>query len=558
MNMPNPCLHSDEREGSRAVASVASSRLRDLGQALGRLPRRAMCAAALVALAGCGGGDPEPVMVAGASQPASTPHSVVALAATRSARSAEVLQCAADNSLAPPQWRVGTLVDEQRWLLEHMQNVYLWWREIPQVDAGAPEFVGPDVPSAMSSYFRALLTPRLFAPGVPVDRFSAVVPTAVWESYVGTPDGNGLGIEWVDAAPGAWPPVLRVARVHPSSPAAQAGVRRGDRLTALDLRPVGSTAAPALEALQELLLAPREGRTYQLTLLGSSALDRERTVTLTPRSFKRQIVQPAVILQTATGPVGYLAFHEHVGAAERPLVAAFRAMRRAGVRDLVLDLRYNGGGLLAMASQVSTMIAGSARTQGRLFARLTYNDRRQDLSDSPAARVPFLRSTQGFEGSSLPWGQALPELGLGRVFVLAGPGTCSASEAIVNGLRGIGVRVVLIGGGSCGKPYASYPTDACGITYMPLEARLVNQRGRSYERGFAPDCAVADDLSRPLGNPREGLLAAALALRSGGSCPVGPGGTARPWSDGAESGTAPASVLQGAQPLRPAWRELAF
>ena len=120
-------------------------------------------------------------------------------------------------------------------------------------------------------------------------------------------------------------------------------------------------------------------------------------------------------------------------------------------------------------------------------------------------------------------GDPLPQLGLSRVTVLAGPDTCSASESVVNGLRGVGITVNLVGAGTCGKPYGFFPQDNCGTTYFAIQFQGVNQQGfGDYGDGFAPTCAVADDFDHALGDPAEARLAAALTLRSTGACPAAP------------------------------------
>ena len=134
-------------------------------------------------------------------------------------------------------------------------------------------------------------------------------------------------------------------------------------------------------------------------------------------------------------------------------------------------------------------------------------------------------------GLSLSSGTALPTLNLTRVFVLTGSGTCSASESIINGLRGIGLQVIQIGNGTCGKPYGFYATDNCGTTYFSIQFQGVNEQGfGSYADGFAPatpagntgvllpGCTVADDFSRALGDVNERRLAAALYYRANSSC----------------------------------------
>jgi hypothetical protein len=112
--------------------------------------------------------------------------------------------------------------------------------------------------------------------------------------------------------------------------------------------------------------------------------------------------------------------------------------------------------------------------------------------------------------------------GVGRVFVLTGPRTCSASEQVINGLRGIGVGVVAIGDTTCGKPVGFQPVNACGTTFSAVNFEAVNaaNQGRYFD-GFAPTCAVAEDFSRPLGSPSEALLDAAQTFADSGSCPLG-------------------------------------
>jgi hypothetical protein len=203
-------------------------------------------------------------------------------------------------------------------------------------------------------------------------------------------------------------------------------------------------------------------------------------------------------------------------------------MRTANVTDLVLDLRYNGGGFLFLASQLAYMIAGPARTSGRTFERLQFNDKHTSIdpvTGQPLTPVPFLSTTST--------NQALPTLNLSRVYVLTGGTTCSASESIINGLRGVDVEVIQIGSTTCGKPYGFYPQDNCGTTYFTIQFRGINAAGfGEYTDGFSPSntagpvstpvpgCSVADDFGSPLGNQNEDLLQTALDRRMGRACPA--------------------------------------
>jgi hypothetical protein len=213
------------------------------------------------------------------------------------------------------------------------------------------------------------------------------------------------------------------------------------------------------------------------------------------------------------------------------LVAAFTQLASQGVNDLVLDLRYNGGGFLYIASQVGYMVAGSTRTLNRTFERLQFSDRRSADTNDPSNNTPFFSTASGRAGSGTTADAPLPSLNLGRLYILASPGTCSASEAIVNGLRGIGVDVVLVGGTTCGKPYGFTAKDNCGLSYFPIEFQGVNDLGfGDYADGFAPaaTCTVADDFTRALGDSNEGMLAAALNHRASGDCTVSASGRQTP------------------------------
>jgi hypothetical protein len=163
------------------------------------------------------------------------------------------------------------------------------------------------------------------------------------------------------------------------------------------------------------------------------------------------------------------------------------------------------------------MVAGSSAAAGATFEKLQFNRKNPFGLSDEQANTPFYSQTLGF---SEPAGRPLPQLGLQRVTVLTGPGTCSASESIINGLRGIDVEVTVVGDTTCGKPYGYLPTDNCGTTYFAVQFSGVNQKGAGgYADGIAPTCTVPDDFTRELGDPAERRLAAALTYRATGACP---------------------------------------
>lgn len=407
--------------------------------------------------------------------------------------------------------RQGTLDDEKNWLRSWKDENYLWYREIPNI-SGAAFATAVD-------YYNVLETPALVPSGKAKDRFSFSQTTKAYEesSIGGASFGYGFNLQIISNTP----PRKRVAfLVTPGSNAALAGVQRGDSLLSIDGADlVNAVDQTSINKLNAGLFPTTSGEVHRFVFqpADGSAL---RDVQLTAGLVTTAPVPVQGVIQTPTGKVGYVALTTfNTNSAEAALVNAFAGLQTQGLSDLVLDLRYNGGGLLLISSQLGYMIAGPARTNGKLFSTDKFNDKLpfgifgNSLAD---VQNPFLSTTQG---RSVTAGQALPTLNLGRVFVLTSGSSCSASESLINGLLGVDVEVILVGSTTCGKPYGFYPWDNCGQTYYSIQISETNHKGRGdYVEGFNATCAASDDLTRQLGDVREGQLVAALTRRASGSC----------------------------------------
>jgi carboxyl-terminal processing protease len=416
----------------------------------------------------------------------------------------------------PGKDQQGTLDDEKRWLRAWTDDLYLWYREVPAVD--------PSKYTTATDYFDQLKTPVITTSGKAKDQFHFWYPTDYWESLSQSGIEPGYGITW--AALQRTPPRrYLVAYVEPNSPAATNQVKRGAQLLQVDgVDFVNANDQASVDKLNAGLFPGAAGEPHQFVLqdAGSSVPRAEfsmssANVTSTPVPTAGT---PSAIIDTPTGKVGYLLFNDHIATAEKALIDAVNQLKAAAITDLVLDIRYNGGGYLAIASQLAYMIAGSGRTSGKVFERLAVNDKH--ASPTPTG---FYNQTVGLSASA---GSALPTLSLSRVFVLTGPGTCSASESVVNGLAGVNVNVIQIGATTCGKPYGFVPEDNCGTTYFSIQFQGVNEKGfGSYADGFTPGattgagfpgCVVSDDFGHLLGDPAEARLAMALHYRTAGTC----------------------------------------
>ncbi len=441
----------------------------------------------------------------------------------------------------------GTLSDEMAWIASFVNQTYLWYADVPVVSS-TPYVIGATVPyvdpsdnsagtktlmsnyDVVDAYFNSQRSPLFTASGKPKDQFHFTYVTTDWQnlSAQGTEAGFGFDVALLAAAP---PREALIAYVSPGSPADLAGLVRGTVFVSVN--GVSVANGSDVNTLNEGLFSPTVNTSYTFVvqLPGSST---QTTVNLTAQNI---VLTPVMNVQTITGypSIGYIQFNDHIATAESELVAAINQLNAAnggtGITDLVLDMRYNGGGYLDLASELAYMIAGPAATNGKIFELDAYNNKNPFDLTTAQATTPFLSTAQGLSTTA---GTPLPYLGLPTVYVITTGGTCSASEAVINGLVGAGINVIQIGTTTCGKPYGFYPQDNCSTTYFTIQFDGVNNLGfGAYADGFTPSgtsafgstqnilpgCPANDDFSNPLGNPAEASLATALYYKTNGVCP---------------------------------------
>ncbi len=419
----------------------------------------------------------------------------------------------------------GRTVDENNWLRSWSNNTYLWYDEIVDRDPG--RYDDP------LDYFDLMRTNARTATGARKDRFHFTYDTEVWIALSESGESPGYGATWtvISRSP---PRETAIAYTDPDTPATEAGLLRGARIVSVDgIDFVNADGQANVDAINAALYPETAGETHTFEFrdVGEQTT---RTVALTSQIITSTPVQQ---VGTHTSPagvtVGYLLFNDHIRTAEAALIDAVRTFNSVdgGIQDLIVDMRYNRGGFLYIASELGFMIAGQAATAGQTFERLEFNDKHPEtnpVTGRPLSPIPFYNARETSSGNV----ERLPELALRRVLMLTGPNTCSASETVINSLRGIDIEVILIGDPTCGKPYGFYAADNCGTSYFTIQFRGVNAKGYGdYGDGFVPTpgatgdeaqvpgCRVADDLTRALGDPAEGRLAAALSYRDTGTCP---------------------------------------
>lgn len=417
--------------------------------------------------------------------------------------------------------KAGTAMHEKMWLRSWNNRTYLWYREVPDLDPNN---------FSIAAYFAQLKTSAVTDSGVAKDQFHFTQNTAEYEQQSQSGVSSGYGIEWAVGSTTV-PRSFTVAYTEPGSPAALAGISRGDVLLQVDTVDfVNDTTSAGVNTINAGLFPAKAGEPHSFKF--RKVQNTEVSYLLNSADVVSTPVQNAKVLTAGNRKVGYFQFNSYIVPAQQQLIDAVQLFRNAAVSELVVDLRYNGGGLLALASQLGYMVTGPNIIQNRYFERLQFNDKYPNTNSVTGASLsptPFYDRKIDFEAGTLT-NTALPNLNLSRVYVLTTDDTCSASEAFMNGLRGIDVEVIQIGGKTCGKPYGFYPQDNCGTTYFTVQFSGVNNKGfGDYADGFNPTrtpvfnadvkgCPVEDDFSKPLGDPQENMLETALYYANNNSC----------------------------------------
>ena len=299
--------------------------------------------------------------------------------------------------------------------------------------------------------------------------------------------------------------------VIPNTPAAEAGLTRGTVFTEINGQKI------TLNNLESLLDSDSFTINIGKVEDGSLVLTGE-TVTLNYASYTANPVHLVKTFDVDGTKVGYLMYNSFIGNFDDELNQAFGQLKSEGVEELVLDLRYNGGGDVDSAVDLASMITGQFK--GEVFMQEMWNDTYQTYFEENAPE----RLLNLFD-NKIRTGESINSLNLSKVYVLATAGTASASELIINGLEPY-IDVVQIGENTTGKFQASvtlYDSEDFtkdteinkNHTYalQPLVLKSANAEGKSdYIHGLEPDVEISENINNLgiLGDPDEPFLKAAL------------------------------------------------
>ncbi len=410
-------------------------------------------------------------------------------------------------------WNAATCTDnrQKNWVRSFLNEKYLFYREAPLTTIDPNSYSG-----TVQNLFSAYTTN-----GVPnnKDRFSFVITQQEADGIFGAGVPTDVGFEIRRDNSGNNGGIIRIAYVDPGSNAAAAGFRRGQVIARVNGLTTAFRRTQGQVSLLNNMFGSPDGPTFKVGVqdsIGSPVHFLTATATAYSSSpLITSFISPASGASPTTGYLAFGSFATPIG--EVQLADTFKSFATAGVTSLVVDLRYNGGGYIDIASQMGYMVAGQIRTSNRPFETLIYNDKRSTENGS----IPFTNIITNFFGNDARANEPLTALNLSTVYVLTTGSTCSASEAFISGLRGVGVQVVTIGGTTCGKPYGFSQHDNCTLSYFALEFQGQNAQGFVVPTtGLTQTCTVSDDFDHALGDPNERMLSGAFAYQATNSCPA--------------------------------------
>lgn len=372
-----------------------------------------------------------------------------------------------------------------------MKDWYYWNKTIPEID-----------PAKFRSVYEVLEAIR----NNPLDRWSYI---ADWQEFLAFYQesrliGYGFGSSWDSGGS------LRVAFVHNTTEIFELGVRRG-----WIIERINGTLVTQGANISQMLGANQIGVSNTLTFRKPDNTIAEFTVA------KKEVFANTVlhhqIFEYPDRKIGYLVLQSFREPTDNELRSVFSAFSAAGVTDLILDMRYNGGGMVSVAGRLASLIAGPTRA-GLPFVRFEYNDNKA-----------------GQNNTTLNLSNIENSLGLNRLVTICTRASASASELVINGLRPF-INVTIVGSATYGKPMgANIFNYGNKYAFAPITFKTKNANNEGdYFNGLPANIAAPDDLSRNFGDPLESSLQAALHFLVTGiakSFPVQEPKIRQPWED---------------------------
>jgi len=342
---------------------------------------------------------------------------------------------------------------------------------------------------------------------VPPDEFSYVTTIEQYQSFFVAGETFAFGFFYRgEEGPGGEDDITtRVTQVYPQGPFGINGIVRGDIIVSLN----GTPWEDVTDEIWTDAVGTRDNpKVADWVITGNDGTVKNISVARTTFSTDSVLHHQVFSTPEYDGNVGYLVFRSFIDKSADELDAVFADFANQDVQELILDLRYNGGGRTRIARKLASLIGGAAVVDQQL---IEYRNNTK-------------YAAQNFERRFEP---ELNSLGLQRLIVLTTGGTASSSEIVINSLKPY-IDVVTIGTRSLGKPYISYSVEKCDRSMNALSAEGFNANGVSVAGGIEATCAATDVARQDFpvsdvvtdSSQVDSMMGAAIDYLNAGTCAV--------------------------------------
>lgn len=398
----------------------------------------------------------------------------------------------------------------------YAQQTYYWNEPFPTYDAFKPRSYATN---------QAVLDAIIKLPGTgkPVDKYSFLDDGSVSSELGGVSGDYGFSVFYNGATPTS---DLRIKYVSPNSPAAGKGLKRGYRILKINGRTELSTGADAnIAFVSDAVFGSASSVSLTVEKPGGVTED----VVISRGTYATTPIFHTSVFTVGSKKVGYIVFNSFTTNSRDALTARLGEFAAAGATELIIDLRYNGGGSVATADVFTNLIAPASlngTTMYTTFWTKTMQDGKasilsnQPLTDANGKLQPFTGGVNGVYATyaDIDYKPAanrevfakIGNANFNKVVFLVLSGTASASELLINNLKPH-MDVKLVGRTTYGKPVGFFAISIDKLDlYIPQFETKNSQNVGGYYSGMTPDFTVADDVTKDFGDRTEALLAAAL------------------------------------------------
>ena len=399
-----------------------------------------------------------------------------------------------------------TNTDVNTWIHDNMTSYYLWADKMPAL-------AKTNTSSNPMDYFSSILYDYKIT-----DRFSWIdsSTTNLKNQLNGINTVLGIRVSTFFTDDSKVNMALAIAYVLKGSVAEKNGLKRGDIILSVDDQTITSSNYNSILLYQTLKLGLG---TYNNKVFSSNG----KTLTVTKTELQTNPILQDTVIDWASKKVGYLTYIQFIGYVKNSntgkeynfddsLRAVFGRFKEKGVNELVIDLRYNGGGFVSSSDLLTNLIVKDLSSKvDKVMNKKIYN----------AAYTKEIIKQYGAAGLVTNFKMESNNIGsLDRVFILTSTSTASASELIINNLKPF-MNVILIGEHTYGKNVGSFTitdnTKRWQYGLQPIAFKILNSLDQSEYgtvNGFSPDYALVDDVLpyQLLGDPNETYLNKALNI----------------------------------------------